>query len=132
MAAQSPQSAWISRATALGSTYSARTTELIYRHIRKSLQYDDDINQTIEKIMQQRPPENFYFRPRNARPHRRTCTLKRQSTDSSMGPLPNVGGCYIPLHKLIPWKINESSGQTTAGVTGGSGSRIATPISSTS
>src|SRR5437762_7314328 len=123
MAAQSPQSAWISRATALGSTYSARTTELIYRHIRKSLQYDDDINLTIEKIMGQPPPENDFFLALNARAQRITSTPRRQSPGSSTGPVPNGGGCYIPLHKLMPWKSNASSGQTTAGVPGGDRSR---------
>ena len=82
--------------------------------------------------MGQPPPENDFFLALNARAQRITSTPRRQSPGSSTGPVPNGGGCYIPLHKLMPWKSNASSGQTTAGVPGGDGSRIATPTSSAS
>ena len=40
----------------IASTYSARLLELIYRHIRQMMPKDDDINNTIDKIMKDPPP----------------------------------------------------------------------------
>ena len=35
----------------VGATYAARASELIYRHLRKSLETDEEINETIDELM---------------------------------------------------------------------------------
>lgn len=41
--------------TLIGATYAARTTELIYRHLRGKLESDDDINEFIADLMEETP-----------------------------------------------------------------------------
>jgi hypothetical protein len=44
---------------AIAATYSARLGELTYRHVREIMIRDDDINETIDKIMQGPPPPSL-------------------------------------------------------------------------
>ena len=44
---------------AIAATYSARLGELTYRHVREIMTRDDDINETIHKIMQGPPPPSL-------------------------------------------------------------------------
>jgi hypothetical protein len=44
---------------AIAATYSARLGELTYRHVREIMIRDDDINETIHKIMQGPPPPSL-------------------------------------------------------------------------
>ena len=70
---------------ALGATYTARTTELIYRHLRKLMESDDDINVSIKKIM--------------------------ADTHLGVGPLNGA----IPLNDLPPSPLQSPSGQASPG-----------------
>jgi hypothetical protein len=71
---------------AVGATYTARTTELIYRHLRKLMESDDDINVSIEKIM--------------------------ADTHLSVG---RRTGAMIPLDFLSPSPLQTPSGQASPG-----------------
>jgi hypothetical protein len=83
---------------AIAGTYSARLGELIYRHVREMMTRDDDINETIHKIMQGPPPPslgapshrnhntttppNNFPSPANPRPHLRNACPPHISTSA--------------------------------------------------
>jgi hypothetical protein len=64
-------------ADVIGSVYSARTSELIYRHQRSQLESDDDITSSITRIVEQRIQGDTLLRQIQTR-YERLKTLKFQ------------------------------------------------------
>jgi hypothetical protein len=47
----------------IGATYAARNTELVYRHLRTNLESDDDINEFVAELMEEKPSRALQKHP---------------------------------------------------------------------
>jgi hypothetical protein len=84
----------------IGATFSARTSELIYRQLRKQLKSDEDINLMIKEIMGEKP-----FEMGNQHPSRIAMDVLRNASELS----PDQPSTDIALSELLP----NSTGRTS-------------------
>lgn len=76
--------------SAIAATYSARLVEVIYRHLRKKMKKDDDINHTVHEIMLGPPPAlGSPSQPTNE-------TAKKDANGHESGVLPASGSERAP------------------------------------